>query len=78
MGNDKTIGHMKCLSVDYTLLPMITFVLKMLMIINDSKNTETDLNNLMVNISILCGYMIVVPFVYYMLKTTMKLFNRMD
>lgn len=69
------IGHMKCLIVDYTLLPMITFVLKMIMIINDSKNTETDLTNLLVNILILAGYLIVVPFAYNLLKAITKLFN---
>jgi hypothetical protein len=57
---------------------MMTFVLKMIMIINDSKNTETDLNNLMVNILILAGYMIVVPFAYNLLKATTKLFNQID
>ena len=69
---------MKCLSIDYTLLPMMTFVIKMIIIIYDTKNTSTDVNNLIPNILILVGFLLVVPTLYSLFKAIRKLYKEID
>lgn len=68
VGNDKKLGLMKCLSIDYTLLPMMTFVLKMIMTISDPKNTSTDIGNVLTDIGMVLGYIVVLPVLYYIYR----------
>ena len=67
-GDDKRVGLMKCLSFDYTMLPMITFVLKMAMTINDPKNTSSDVPNLLSGIGVMLAELLLFPGLYLLYR----------
>lgn len=74
VGNERIIGPMKCLSIDYTLLPLMTFCLKMIMVIIDSTNTSTSLVNFAKSMGIVGLSLGVLPVVYGIIKHLMRIF----
>lgn len=75
VGSEKLRGPMKCLSIDYTLIPLMTFFLKMMVVILDPTNTSTKWVNFLGSMGVVALCLGVVPVVYLILSHLIRIFT---